>query len=1090
MSSSQRLSVPSVGTTVVRLPSGQRVVGGLVEGKPMLQLLDAEFRSLRTLLLDIDGGNVTGHVSSLLYDPAGFLLVHAYHQGGSAIEMTIMKVTADLGRVVWSRRLAGTNQNVLFAAIQVDEQGDYLMSGSQTERISGSSGCDALLLTLDAETGRTKSTLFANSGSCEDWQFLRQINGRLYSVGRWDPENQSTPGYRIALTKFTPARDGVEWVKYYVAPSDKPARCYPYDIIGHNGGITIVGMGDVGGTSLMDVEAIIIQTDLEGNAQRIDYLDFPASASRETISQIANTPQGLRIAGVYLDRGTAFNWVAQLDGDSKIRWASSVSLNRTGNSQNDFALALGKRFDFLDDRTHIFGATLDQGQIYAAYETLDAQGRSNSPCSLVEPIAIQQRTELRPTTYASKFALLRTGNELPARTTTVRLLEVVNVASCSETRVTSRSATYCQGTEISLGNTDLQKPDVAFQAADSTASRQVCIACPNSTMRAARSGVYLFGKADDPCLAPDTLRVTVTAPDTAYATVVTCEPSVRLADGRIVSQSGRYVSIRGNTGTCDSTIIADIVLGSATSVPFRTSFCDGDTLKLFGNSYADGGDFERVIQNGACAKTINITLTKFPSYALTDRQEVCAPAGFELDGRRWLPGETYTRTLATVRGCDSTQTTTFAQGREPSTAASFTICEGETHAFAGEGLTSSGTYERRFQRLNQCDSIAVHELTVKPLARSAELSQACKGDQITLGSLTFVRDTVLRVTALGANGCDSVHTQTVHFRARPEARVDTLLPACDGAATGRIVLSMADTLTFQWLDGTAGTTRADVAAGTYPALIRDAEGCTSAVDYLVEARASIRVTTELRSPTCVGMADGYLRLTPGDSIAYSSAGGGRSSSHRYDSLRAGRYAVRYVDVRGCAAAFDTLVPEGRALPQLSHASPLVVVLGDSLRMDPTYEAGHTLVWSPATPTSMSCADCAAPWVSPLRDTELGLVATDDVGCASQLVVRLIVDVGPPIYTPNAFSPNGDDNNERWLPRGAANVDRILRLAIFDRWGELVYLQRDITLADPRLGWDGTHRGKAQDAAVFVYVVEYVLKNGALSVTHGDLTLMR
>ena len=98
--------------------------------------------------------------------------------------------------------------------------------------------------------------------------------------------------------------------------------------------------------------------------------------------------------------------------------------------------------------------------------------------------------------------------------------------------------------------------------------------------------------------------------------------------------------------------------------------------------------------------------------------------------------------------------------------------------------------------------------------------------------------------------------------------------------------------------------------------------------------------------------------------------------------------------------------------------------------------------------------------------------------------------GPPIFSPNAFTPNGDGVNERWRPEGAANVDRVLSLMIFDRWGDLVYQQGDLPLTDARLGWDGTCNGRDMDSAVFVYVVEYALKNGERRFAKGDFTLLR
>ncbi|MFM7024336.1 MAG: gliding motility-associated C-terminal domain-containing protein [Flavobacteriales bacterium] len=63
------------------------------------------------------------------------------------------------------------------------------------------------------------------------------------------------------------------------------------------------------------------------------------------------------------------------------------------------------------------------------------------------------------------------------------------------------------------------------------------------------------------------------------------------------------------------------------------------------------------------------------------------------------------------------------------------------------------------------------------------------------------------------------------------------------------------------------------------------------------------------------------------------------------------------------------------------------------------------------------------------------------------------------YLPNAFSPNGDGINDVFAVQGESIY--IMRLSIFNRWGELVF-----ETTDPSKGWDGN------GAPIGVYVVYY------------------
>ena len=90
---------------------------------------------------------------------------------------------------------------------------------------------------------------------------------------------------------------------------------------------------------------------------------------------------------------------------------------------------------------------------------------------------------------------------------------------------------------------------------------------------------------------------------------------------------------------------------------------------------------------------------------------------------------------------------------------------------------------------------------------------------------------------------------------------------------------------------------------------------------------------------------------------------------------------------------------------------------------------------------------------------------------------------PFIYVPNAFSPNGDNENDVLYVRGQLIEGMVFR--IFDRWGEMVFESFD------RLnGWDGTFRGKALDPDVYDYYLKAICIDGEESITKGNISLLK
>ncbi len=90
---------------------------------------------------------------------------------------------------------------------------------------------------------------------------------------------------------------------------------------------------------------------------------------------------------------------------------------------------------------------------------------------------------------------------------------------------------------------------------------------------------------------------------------------------------------------------------------------------------------------------------------------------------------------------------------------------------------------------------------------------------------------------------------------------------------------------------------------------------------------------------------------------------------------------------------------------------------------------------------------------------------------------------PYVYVPNAFSPNGDNENEILYVRGALVMDMVFR--IYDRWGELVFES-----FDRGEGWDGTFRGKPMDPDTYDYYLKVTCLGGDEELIKGNVTLLR
>ena len=101
-------------------------------------------------------------------------------------------------------------------------------------------------------------------------------------------------------------------------------------------------------------------------------------------------------------------------------------------------------------------------------------------------------------------------------------------------------------------------------------------------------------------------------------------------------------------------------------------------------------------------------------------------------------------------------------------------------------------------------------------------------------------------------------------------------------------------------------------------------------------------------------------------------------------------------------------------------------------------------------------------------------------------VKEVICGDPYIFVPNAFSPNGDGNNDYFRPFYPDAIVTELYFAVYDRWGGIVY-ETDNIRTD---GWDGTYKGKRLAPDVYVFWLKTKCINGEKYEHRGNVTLIR
>jgi gliding motility-associated-like protein len=90
-----------------------------------------------------------------------------------------------------------------------------------------------------------------------------------------------------------------------------------------------------------------------------------------------------------------------------------------------------------------------------------------------------------------------------------------------------------------------------------------------------------------------------------------------------------------------------------------------------------------------------------------------------------------------------------------------------------------------------------------------------------------------------------------------------------------------------------------------------------------------------------------------------------------------------------------------------------------------------------------------------------------------------------VFTPNAFSPNGDGLYEYFNPHLQLG-QILLTMQVFDRYGKLIYNNTNI-----KKGWDGKYEdGSEAGTGVYMYFIKYTCADGKLYEKKESVSLIR
>lgn len=323
---------------------------------------------------------------------------------------------------------------------------------------------------------------------------------------------------------------------------------------------------------------------------------------------------------------------------------------------------------------------------------------------------------------------------------------------------------------------------------------------------------------------------------------------------------------------------------------------------------------------------------------------------------------------------------------------------------------------------------------------------------------------------------------SAEIRQVPEVSVSAT-SSCAGIPTGTADVSVKGgqgPYNYLWLPGEYTSSRVtNLASGEYEVVVTAANGVNvkkkvSIEDYRIDVAASISYAD------CYSNQSHILLNVTGGFVPYAFSIDNENtyqSASVFSGIENGKYNIVVRDSYGCKVEIDDIIvskpPLLQATAQVKNVSCSGVRDGRISLMAEGGEPPYTYVVSGHSQNDGQFIN--------LSPGVYNYTVWDNNNCSVEGEGEILNELRDcAVFIPTAFSPNGDGKNDIFRARVHDAVTDF-RLAVYGRWGQLVYETRD-----PERGWDGSQ----MPAGSYLWIVTYTDSKQQLIQQKGDVVLIR
>ncbi|WP_343673973.1 gliding motility-associated C-terminal domain-containing protein [Chitinophaga sp.] len=669
-------------------------------------------------------------------------------------------------------------------------------------------------------------------------------------------------------------------------------------------------------------------------------------------------------------------------------------------------------------------------------------------------------------------------------------------------------------------------------ATDNCSTVKVSYSQSRQTISGACAGNYQLIRtwiAKDECGNTNTWKQTITVQDTTRPVIGTAPADVTVACGGTIPAAATLYA----TDNCDANFPKRATM---TIDPYTVDVCNGYTITRRWNVTDACGNAAiekvQVITVTACPKpqldtTLPVNCSDNSKFALLLLNKVnkpkftllsVYPAGavtvplIQTSNVFDLNGATQATFFVTdgVTGCVSDPVTynlryvekpTVNLGNDTAicTGSVITLDAGADNASAGYGIVwstgvttqqitvaASGTYYATVTN-NGCAATDSIKITVNnPPTVAIRDTTICEGSTVKLNAYiqgaTYSWSTgdtgpSITVSAAGTynvevslKGCTVTDDATVNVATPPAITLTSDTAVCQGQS---VTLEVEpDGGSVVWSDGSRTNTISVTKPGDYWATVTK-NGCVVTDTVSVTNRGDVGLDLGVDKDICSG-GSVVLNATNENVISYLWNDG--TTDPIKEVSVPGKYTVTVLDKYCNLTSSDSINVTVAGISAFTLGNDTTICEGEVLTLNVSTGTGNSIKWQDGATTS---------WYVVTKTGYYTATIYNECGSMTKGITVNYKTCNQKTVTVNAFTPNGDGNNDYFRP-GVSGTMIDYELNVYNRWGVLVYSAKGVGA-----GWDGRFKGALVDEGTYLWIVHYRKANGGEKQTlKGNVTVIK